>query len=108
MAVLSKSGGRAETVGLSSAGEGSHTAPPAPETEAAPGTEEIPDFTGMSPIQILDWLGENPSPCVPGGWGDDPHRELREMRERDAEIEEERELERRSLRVAEPDASGER
>lgn len=60
-----------------------------------------PDFTGMPPIQILAWLRENPSPPVPGGWGDDPHRELREMRERDAKIEEERELERLGSKVAE-------
>jgi hypothetical protein len=58
------------------------------------GTEELPDFTGMSPIEILDWLRDHPSPSVPGGWGNDFRRELREMRERDTEIEEERERER--------------
>ncbi|MCX6878608.1 MAG: ribbon-helix-helix protein, CopG family [Verrucomicrobia bacterium] len=52
---------------------------------------KAPEFTGMTPLQILAWLRENPSPPVPGGWGDDPHRELREMRELDAKIEDERE-----------------
>ena len=61
-----------------------------------------PDFSGMTPLQILDWLRQHPSPPVPGGWGDDPHRELREMRERDAEIEDERERERCGSKVAEP------
>lgn len=75
------------------------------ERTAATTAPEIPDFTGMSPIEIIDWLEKNPSPRVPGGWGDDPHRELREMRERDARIEEERELERAARRVAEPGAS---
>jgi hypothetical protein len=66
------------------------------EQAAATTSPEIPDFTGMSPIEILDWLGENPQ--VPGGWGNDARRELLEMRERDAEIEEERERERARLR----------
>ena len=50
------------------------------------------DFTGMSPLQILAWLRENPSPPVHGEWGDDLHRELQEMRERDLGLEEERDL----------------
>lgn len=74
------------------------------EKDAALETDELPDFTGMSPIEILDWLRNNPSPPVPGGWGDDPHRELREMRDEDARIEEEREYERLGRRVAESDA----
>lgn len=74
------------------------------EAGAATTSPTTPDFTGMSPIEILDWLNENPSPPVPGGWGDDPHRQLREMRDLDAKIEEERELERLSNRVAESDA----
>ena len=64
-------------------------------TPAEVGAE--PDFTGMTPLQILEWLRENPSPPVPGGWGDDPHRELRELRQRDAEMEDERERERSEL-----------
>ncbi len=61
---------------------------------AQPAPADAPlDFTRMTPLQILGWLREHPSPPVPGGWGDDPHRELREMRELDAKIEEERELE---------------
>ena len=59
-----------------------------------------PDFSAMSPLQILDWLARNPQPPIPGGWGDAPHRELREMRELDAQIEEERE--RTRSKVAEP------
>ncbi len=73
------------------------------EASAATTSPETPDFTGMSPIEILDWLHENPQ--VPSGWGNDCRRELREMRERDAEIEEEREQERsgrRQSKVAEP------
>lgn len=66
---------------------------------------EPPDFTGWSPLEILNWLERNPSPSVPGGWGDDPHRELREMREEDARIEEDREREGAGKRVAEPGAS---
>lgn len=73
------------------------------EKDAALETDELPDFTGMAPIEILDWLRDHPSPPVPGGWGDDPHRELREMRDEDARIEEEREYERLGRRVAESD-----
>jgi hypothetical protein len=54
----------------------------------------LPDFTGRSPLQILEWLRQNPSPPVTGGWGDDPHRELREMREQDADFEEARDVAR--------------
>ena len=69
---------------------------------AQPATADAPpDFTRMTPLQVLDWLREHPSPQVPGGWGDDPHRELREMREMDAKIEEERECERLGSKVAE-------
>jgi len=60
-----------------------------------------PDFQGMTPLQILQWLDGNPSPRVPGGWGDDPHQELHELREFDALIEEDRELARPGTRVAE-------
>ncbi len=74
------------------------------EKEAATENSGEPDFQGMTPLQILEWLDENPSPGIPGGWGGDPHREVREMRERDAKIEEEREIDRPSAKVAE-DAS---
>lgn len=60
------------------------------------GTEVKPDFTGMSPLQILEWLRRHPSPPVPGGWGKDSQRELRELREQDALLEEEREIHRLS------------
>ena len=60
-----------------------------------------PDFSGMSPLQILDWLRQHPSPPIPGGWGDDPHLEMREMREMDAKVEDELEVERLGSKVAE-------
>lgn len=50
-----------------------------------------PDFQSMSPVAVLDWLRDDSMPPVPGGWGNDPHAELRALRVRDAEIEEERE-----------------
>jgi len=59
---------------------------------------EEPDFSTMTPVEIMDWLREHPSPPVPGGWGADPHRELRDMREADARLEEERDRERQSFR----------
>jgi hypothetical protein len=49
----------------------------------------VPDFKGMKPLEILDWLRDNPQ--RPAGWGEDFRRILREARERDAIIEEERE-----------------
>lgn len=75
------------------------------KNDATMETEELPDFTGMSPVKILDWLRDHPSPSVPGGWGNDFRRELREMRKRDAGIEEERERERSPtghVKAAEP------
>lgn len=53
-----------------------------------------PEFDSMSPKEILDWLRDHPQPPIPGGWGEDPHAELRSMREADAAIEEERERHR--------------
>jgi hypothetical protein len=58
----------------------------AEKTSAASG---VPDFKGMKPLEILDWLRDNPQ--RPAGWGEDFRRILREARERDAIIEEERE-----------------
>ncbi len=75
------------------------------EREAANANFREPDFQGMAPLQILQWLDGNPSPRVPGGWSDDPHQELRELRELDAVIEEDRELARPGTRVA-GDATG--
>jgi len=51
----------------------------------------VPDFTTMSPLQILDWLRVNPQ--VPPDWGANFRRELHEARDRDAAIEESREHE---------------
>jgi hypothetical protein len=65
---------------------------------AATPTSGEPNFSAMSPIEIMDWLRDHPSPTVPGGWGSDPHRELREMRQADARLEEERE--RRGARTS--------
>lgn len=50
---------------------------------------DTPDFKGMTPLEILDWLRDNPQ--RPVGWGENFRRELREVRERDAITEEERE-----------------
>ena len=58
----------------------------AEKTSAASG---VPDFKGMKPLEILDWLRDNPQRHA--GWGEDFRRILRETRERDAIIEEERE-----------------
>ena len=62
--------------------------------------DSIPNFSGMTPLQILDFLRESPSPSLPGGWGDDPLRELREMRDADATIEGERQRKRLASEVA--------
>ena len=62
----------------------------AAEKENPPSLSE-PDFTGMKPRQIMDWLAAQPSLKIPGGWGSHSQRELREL---DAQIEEERELTR--------------
>jgi len=70
------------------------------ENDSLYSSKEVPDFGQMSALQIMDWLKEHPQAHIPGGWGDDSNRELREMRERDAEIENERELTR--SKVAEP------
>jgi hypothetical protein len=61
--------------------------------------EEL-DFGQMTALQILDWLKEHPQAPLSGAWGEDSYRELRDMRERDAEIENEREQLR--SKVAEP------
>lgn len=53
-------------------------------------SDEVPDFTCMTPLKIVQWLKEHPSPPVPGGWGANPHEEMRRIREMDAAIEEER------------------
>jgi hypothetical protein len=63
-------------------------------------SKEEPDFSHMTALQILDWLKEHPQAPLADGWGEESYRELREMRERDAEIENEREQLR--SKVAEP------
>jgi len=68
-------------------------------------TENQPDLTGMSPLEIIDWLKENPQ--HPPGTAERWIRELREEREAEAERYHRREREMReaneaeSLRVAE-------
>lgn len=57
---------------------------------ANPDSGPIPEFSAMSPPQILEWLKTNPQTPIPGGWGDDACRDIREMREHDAKIEDER------------------
>lgn len=71
------------------------------EKNAGPAAGESPDFSAMTPIQILDWLAANPQ--VPPGWGDDHRRKLLELREMDAQIEDERAQERTRTKVAETD-----
>lgn len=68
----------------------------AAEAESISEVAAEPDFASMAPGQILDWLRDHPPPKVPGGWGGNSSRELREMREQDARLEEERERERRA------------
>jgi hypothetical protein len=51
---------------------------------------QAPDFPLMQPLEILDWLHANPQ--IPPGWGERFRGELRKQRDRDAEIEGEREL----------------
>ncbi|MCU0780678.1 MAG: hypothetical protein MUF04_06195 [Akkermansiaceae bacterium] len=63
-------------------------------------SDSIPDFKGMTPKDILNWLAANPQ--VPPGWGENHRRQLREMREMDAQIEKEREREATRTKVAEP------
>jgi hypothetical protein len=65
-----------------------------------PGAQPAPDFTRLTPVEILDWLRDHPSPPVPGGWGPDARSELRELREQDARIEAEREQQRAAGQVA--------
>lgn len=69
-------------------------------SENAQPAAAAPDFSGMSPLQILDWLAANPQ--VPPGWGENHRRELRRMREMDERLEREREHERTRTKVAEP------
>lgn len=54
-----------------------------------------PDFSAMSPIEIMDWLRDHPQ--VPPGWGNAFRAELKAARKHDAEIEEERERRKQSL-----------
>jgi predicted transcriptional regulator len=70
----------------------------AEEAAASGGTAE-PDFSRMTPLQLMDWLQRNPQ--VEAGWGDDHRRQLREDRDVDAEIEDARERERSRSMVAE-------
>jgi hypothetical protein len=63
----------------------------------SPSSEQEPDFTGMSPLQIMDWLAANPQ--VPPGWGEAFRKELRAQREVDTEIEATRESIRQAGRL---------
>ncbi len=65
-----------------------------------PGAEAVPDFSRLTPLEILDWLRTNPSPPVAGGWGPDACGELRELGEQDARIEEKREKRRASRQAS--------
>ena len=61
----------------------------AEKNSPAPASSQEPDFTGMTPLQILDWIAAHPQ--VPTGWGEDFREELRAQRATDAAIEAERE-----------------
>ncbi len=69
------------------------------ERSLPPASEDPPDFSGMTPLGIMDWLRDHPQ--VPPGWGESLRQELRLARERDAEIGDQREWSRR--KVAEPE-----
>lgn len=56
------------------------------------------EIAAMSPREAYEWLQANPQ--HPPGWAADFHRELREARDRDAKIEEEREQEKTRLHQA--------
>ena len=58
---------------------------------------ETPDFASMTPVEIMDWLRDHP--MGPPGWGEAYQKELREARDRDAEIEEERERRAQGLKA---------
>ena len=51
--------------------------------------QPTPEFSEMTPPQILDWLAANPP--IPPGWGKGFRADLREQRESDGRIEELRE-----------------
>lgn len=70
----------------------------AEEAAVAPSNGE-PDFDQMSPLDAFDWLHGNPQ--FEAGWGSDPVRQLREARQRDVAIEEQRERARSVPMMAE-------
>jgi hypothetical protein len=82
---LSKRWGVSKSEALRRALEAAEEKDPARAMSSA----EKPDFSKMSPIQIMDWLRDHPQ--VPPGWGNAFRAELKAARQRDAEIEEERE-----------------
>lgn len=73
----------------------------AEETGFVPPPVDVPDFSTMTPMEIMRWLEENPQ--VPPGTGDRWSRELREEREAESEryYQREREAAARALKVAE-------
>lgn len=64
------------------------------ETPTTTGAKE-PDFSTMTPVEIMSWLRENPQ--VPSGWGEGYRTQLRSFREQDAKIEKERKHHRQKL-----------
>lgn len=46
------------------------------------GGDHPPDFTGLSPMEIMNWLSEHP--LAPGGLGESWSREIREERQAEA------------------------
>lgn len=88
---LAKRWGVSKSETMRRALESAEIGQPMPPVSPQPTEQEI---AAMSPREALAWLRTNPQPKIPGGWGDNPSEELREMREQDALLEQERERER--------------
>jgi hypothetical protein len=94
---LAKRWGVSKSETLRRALESAENGQPLPPVSKLPTEQEI---AAMTPREAFAWLRSHPQPRVPGGWGDNPSEELREMREQDALLEEERERERNPARQA--------
>ena len=82
---LAKRWGVSKSETLRRALERAETGQPPLGVSLQPSDQEI---AAMTPREAFTWLRANPQ--HPAGWGDDFRRELRQARERDAEIEEQR------------------
>lgn len=86
---LAKRWGVSKSEALRRALEKAEAASSAPPASSAPTDDDI---AAMTPREAFDWLKANST--HPPGWSENFRRELREARERDAEIEDEREREK--------------